>query len=274
MSMWKDGEPQVADCWSGKGGRIFACLEGIEQQRPTSKGQSHSFSLQYRSSRALLDFSPFRWLFKGHAVTAHSATLTPAPDTGAAGGTHTLQTREEPLRSVEEPLNWASDAPRTIKQMSKSTFFLEEAQEKGSEGRLVYLVMVRHPLQWLLSMVKESYGLKCEWGLAKQHDPAWLRLPCRIRFHIAADVGFANPLEVWNEYHRGYLNGSYFPPARTKIVRYEELVMETEATMNSILAAAGRPPIARERFEQASDAAKDHGNSGIHSSGIHQVFIR
>jgi hypothetical protein len=195
------------------------------------------FALQYRSSRALLEFSPFRWLFVGHAVTA-------------------------PATATEERLNWASDAPMTIKRAAQSTFVLNDALKKGAEGQLLYLVMVRHPLQWLLSMLKEPYGLKCQWQLAKRHDVKWLKMPCRIRFHITAQWTFANPLDVWNTYHRGYLNATYLPQGRTKIVRYEDLVAKTEATLNSILDAAGRPALGHASFRQATAAAKDHGKSG------------
>jgi hypothetical protein len=96
-----------------------------------------------------------------------------------------------------------------------------------------------------------------------------------MQFHIAAYASFDSPVAVWNHYHRGYLK--YFLPSHRIVIKYEDIVMKTEETLDRILVAAGQKSVKDHTggsFTLAKDSAKDHGDSHGHKKAVNKIVSK
>jgi hypothetical protein len=167
--------------------------------------------------------------------------------------------------ALKEKLSWAQDVPQLP---DFRTFDLADAWDYGREHSMLLISMVRNPLAWLVSLKRASYTMTCSYN-----DKLWVIKPCRMQFHIAAYARFESPVAVWNHYHRGYLK--YFLPSHSLVIKYEDIVMDTEATLDRIMVAAGQPSVkdtsADGSFKQAEASAKDHGHSHGHDKALKKM---
>jgi hypothetical protein len=125
---------------------------------------------------------------------------------------------------------------------------------------VVALVMVRDPMSWLQSMKKAPYDLK---GCINRYD--WLVSPCstpptyaewhghvpQTRLHLA------NIEAHWNEWTRDYQHMKDFGFADAVVVRYEDLVLDTDTQLARIASVLKLPAPAAVRHIHAP--AKNHG---------------
>jgi hypothetical protein len=137
------------------------------------------------------------------------------------------------------------------------------------KGGLVTVVVIRDPMSWIQSMRKAPYDLKgCllrkNWATSPCYFPAphkpGTSIP-KFKGIVAHEETFHldNIESVWNEWTRQYgeLASYGWAPGKSLMVSYEELVLDTEATLGRIAAAAGRPRPTD--FKQLRTPAKSHG---------------
>lgn len=133
------------------------------------------------------------------------------------------------------------------------------ALERMSDDKVVAFMMVRDPMSWLQSVSKAPYELSsCTGG------QDWLTRPCLHRvpagYNQAPPKQFSNLEEVWNAwtsaYEHYYKNGL----ERGLVIRYEDLVLEPERTMD-VIAAKLNMDKPDSGWSIAEKSAKYHGDS-------------
>jgi hypothetical protein len=148
---------------------------------------------------------------------------------------------------------WKHTKPSNIKP---------DVAERYSKDGVVVLVMVRDPLSWLQSMKKEAYDLN---DCARR--PTWLTAPCTTRpFFWEQGLRVPQPakefsslMEIWNEWTRDYEHMHDFGFANAVVIRYEDLVLNTEEELNKVARALALPE--KHSISQVVQAAKNHGHS-------------
>jgi hypothetical protein len=122
------------------------------------------------------------------------------------------------------------------------------------------LVMVRDPMSWLQSMKKAPYDLA---GCINRYD--WLTAPCSTpstyaewKGHVPQNQIHLNHIEAhWNEWTRDYRHMKDFGFSDAVVVRYEDLVLDTEAQLARIASVLKLPAPAA--VQQIHAPAKNHG---------------
>jgi hypothetical protein len=125
---------------------------------------------------------------------------------------------------------------------------------------VVALVMVRDPMSWLQSMKKAPYDLK---NCINKYD--WLTAPCstpptyaEFHGHVPQNVVSLPNIEAhWNEWVRDYQHMHDFGFSNAVVVRYEDLVLDTENQLARIASVLQLPKPAR--VQQMHAPAKNHG---------------
>jgi hypothetical protein len=135
--------------------------------------------------------------------------------------------------------------------------------------RVVALVMVRDPMSWLQSMKKAPYDLS---ACVNRYD--WLTAPCstpptynNMKGSVPQTVlHFQNIEAHWNEWTRDYRHMKDFGFSDAVVLRYEDLVLDTEAQLAHIANVLKLPAPAYVR--QLHTSAKSHGASNGRAAAI------
>jgi hypothetical protein len=125
---------------------------------------------------------------------------------------------------------------------------------------VVALVMVRDPMSWLQSMKKAPYDLS---GCVNRYD--WLTSPCSTppsyaewHGHVPQNQLHLKNIEAhWNEWTRDYQHMKDFGFSNAVVVRYEDLVLDTEGQLARIAQVLQQPKPAV--VQQIHAPAKNHG---------------
>mmetsp|Transcript_31531 Transcript_31531/g.61747 ORF Transcript_31531/g.61747 Transcript_31531/m.61747 type:complete len:685 (-) Transcript_31531:99-2153(-) len=158
---------------------------------------------------------------------------------------------------------------------------LDDELRSLAATNVTVIAMVRNPFAHMAGWLKSPYAIgSCAAG-------TWTRIlanRCEMREHMGAEtientsmpkrrkivVTFPRPgiVNVWNEYVRGYLELAS-KHDNMMILRYEDLVLDTELAFQTITNFAGVPM--PEQFIMMNDAAKRHGkpvNSSVAAAKI------
>lgn len=136
----------------------------------------------------------------------------------------------------------------------------------------VALVMVRDPLSWLDSMKRSPYDLK---GCV--HRDNWLTAPCKTPptyleywAHVPqTQISLPNLQSHWSEWTKDYQHMRDFRFHNAVVIRYEDIVMDTEGQIARIGAALGIKPT--EPVKQLHSSAKSHGVSNGRAAAIRKL---
>lgn len=129
----------------------------------------------------------------------------------------------------------------------------------------VALAMVRDPLAWLQSTKVAPYDLAgCVDG---KTGTSWLTGACTLPLHSASGGGAAYTMPgpqtlpslpaFWNEWTKDYERLQEFGFRQSLVIRYEDIVLDTEAVLEKIAQLVGVPP--PESVRQKHGPAKDIG---------------
>jgi hypothetical protein len=142
-------------------------------------------------------------------------------------------------------------------------------QSQMRSSNAVALVMLRDPMSWLQSMKKAPYDLKM---CTQRAD--WLTAPCSLPSSRPTPLGtaymtpvsLANIESHWNEWTKDYGHLSSYGFNSAVLIRYEDIVMDTEGVLNRISAAIGVPRA--EPTKHVHGSAKEHGSSNGRQAAI------
>mmetsp|Transcript_66704 Transcript_66704/g.145458 ORF Transcript_66704/g.145458 Transcript_66704/m.145458 type:complete len:395 (+) Transcript_66704:170-1354(+) len=159
-----------------------------------------------------------------------------------------------------------------LEVMSESSpTVLQEVQEEHAAA----LVMIRDPVSWLQSMHKAPYELstciagsswlskKCVHAVPAGYGQEGKRLPGVHKLVLP------NIEAVWNEWNAAYSNATSYGFAGGMVIRYEDLVLQPDETMQRIADFLKLPAPARVRPVLRS--AKRHGQSVGHNEAIQKL---
>jgi hypothetical protein len=132
-----------------------------------------------------------------------------------------------------------------------------EQVEKIREGEVLALAMVRNPLSWLQSTKHNPYHFK---QCTRKRN--WLTGQCSVCAHRGCAMfggnGESRPNieSFWNEYNEEYEHLARHGFAAATVVRYEDLVLDTESILQRIAAQTGQkaPKAARQVYDRAKPA--------------------
>jgi len=150
----------------------------------------------------------------------------------------------------------------------------------------VALVMIRDPLSWLTSLKKAPYDLKkCtrkeDWLTAPcttpptytdwiAHPDKYLRAPPpKFLYHPQKELTLPNLESFWNEWTRDYTHAADFGFADVLLIRYEDLVIETETQLKRIAKILDLP--APGEVTPLKTAAKSHGNPTDRNAALRKI---
>jgi hypothetical protein len=159
---------------------------------------------------------------------------------------------------------WKHSKPATI-----SSSWQQELRQCGA----VALVMLRDPLSWLQSIKKAPY----DYGACVRR-PGWLTSSCTLPAWrhsrnggrtAATPVTLASLEAHWNEWTREYNRLRAFGFADAVLIRYEDLVRDTDAEVSRIARAIGAPET--EVVKQVHASAKSHGDSAGRAEAIKKL---
>jgi hypothetical protein len=129
------------------------------------------------------------------------------------------------------------------------------------------LVMMRDPLSWLQSVRKSPYNLgSCV------HGSDWLSSPCTMTANTSPQNGThpsvsLSSLEAfWNVWYGEYAELPHKGFNHVVLIRYEDLVLNTERELNRVATAIGSPGLTHVVQQHAS--AKYHGQSNGRAAAI------
>jgi len=128
------------------------------------------------------------------------------------------------------------------------------------------LVMVRDPLSWLQSVRKSPYNLGSCVG------PNWLSSSCTMDANTSPQNGFhpsvtLSSLEAfWNVWYGEYAELPHKGFHHVVLIRYEDLVLNTERELNRVATAIGSPSV--RNVVQQHAPAKSHGQSNGRAAAI------
>lgn len=156
---------------------------------------------------------------------------------------------------------------------AKPTLLTQAYRESLKGHKIVPLIMIRDPLSWLWSVHKAPYNYR---DCTNKLD--WLSNPCAMsREHARMGPGFqyigpvklANLQAHWNEWTRDYLHMQDFGFHDAVLVRYEDLVLQTEVELSRIggVLGLGNPA----PFRQLQSPAKAHGASGGRQNALRKL---
>mmetsp|Transcript_149191 Transcript_149191/g.387958 ORF Transcript_149191/g.387958 Transcript_149191/m.387958 type:complete len:336 (-) Transcript_149191:59-1066(-) len=142
-------------------------------------------------------------------------------------------------------LFWKHSSLSILKLKSPNTL-------QGCNGSVVGLAMIRNPLAWLHSMHRQAYDLN---NCAQREN--WLKIPCRYPRgtpqHTLAGETFPNLQTIYTKWTQDYESLASFGFNRSLLIRYEDLVMDTEGVLSQIasLANLSLPDDGIVQFQQA-----------------------
>lgn len=174
---------------------------------------------------------------------------------------------------VTQEAHKKADAGHYLWKHTKPENISQEVRKKLNGT--VALVMVRDPLSWLQSLKKAPYDLK---RCTKKED--WLTAPCATPATFTDWIAHPDPLasipppkflyvpfpgrpalpnleSFWNEWTRDYTHMADFGFADSLVIRYEDLVTDTEKEIQRIAAILHLPPPTE--VTPLAAAAKGHG---------------
>lgn len=130
--------------------------------------------------------------------------------------------------------------------------------------KTVAIAMVRDPLAWLQSTKAAPYDLA---GCMRTYGTAWLTSPCTLPLQSDSGGGAAYTMPgpqtlpslpaFWNEWTADYERLQDFGFQQSLVIRYEDIVLDTEGVLGKIAALAGVPPPAS--VQQKHGPAKPGG---------------
>eukprot|EP00929_Paragymnodinium_shiwhaense_P078384 TRINITY_DN40618_c0_g1_i1.p1 TRINITY_DN40618_c0_g1~~TRINITY_DN40618_c0_g1_i1.p1 ORF type:complete len:295 (-),score=69.17 TRINITY_DN40618_c0_g1_i1:50-934(-) len=143
------------------------------------------------------------------------------------------------------------------KHVSLRRYFerVPEAADEFRTANTVAVAVVREPLSWLQSVHKAPYNLE---RCSKQ--PSWLTAPCPFvspEWHPPHGILFNDIEEYWNENTGDYNRLSDFGFQRSMVVRYEDIVMNTEGVIDRLAQLLQLD--APKALQQIDGPAKDGG---------------
>jgi len=146
---------------------------------------------------------------------------------------------------------------------------LTYVQRANLANKGVALVMIRDPLSWLQSMKKAPYDLR---ACVTRYD--WLTAPCSTpwnyaELHDTKPVHLSNIEAYWNEWTRDYQHMTDFGFSGAVVIRYEDLVLDTEGQLQRIAHAMNLP--APSTVRQVHGPAKSHGNANGRAAAISKL---
>jgi hypothetical protein len=162
---------------------------------------------------------------------------------------------------------WKHAKPSAMSRL-KSTL-----QSSGVVG----VAVIRDPMSWLQSMKKAPYDLgNCvhsyNWLTASCTLPAPCSGPPASNCAQAAHQGpmtFSSVPAFWNEWTKDYDKLNTFGFQKFVVVRYEDVVLQTEQVLADIATAAGLPAPAMVMQQHAP--AKTHGASNGRAAAIQKL---
>lgn len=146
------------------------------------------------------------------------------------------------------------------KHVSPRRYFdrVPEAREQFEHDGTVAVAVVRDPLSWLQSVHKAPYNLeKC----TKQSS--WLTEPCPFTspiWHPPHGIAFKDIEEYWNQNTADYDRLSDFGFSRSLVIRYEDVVLDTEGVMAKLGSLLQLDAPAAGSLQQVDGPAKDGGS--------------
>jgi hypothetical protein len=144
-----------------------------------------------------------------------------------SGGNSNLQPRGQVPYGKHNPIQAATvDGFRIPK---------EEYRQVQDLSRVLPIVMVRHPLDWMQSLCRQSYTVSWDRNSSSTSLPCpSLDTPVRVKLY--KDFSHDNVLDFWSEWYAGYWN--YTAGARL-VVRLEDLVFAPMETLFQICSCVG-----------------------------------
>lgn len=135
--------------------------------------------------------------------------------------------------------------------------------------KAIFLVLVRDPFRWLGALKKAPYEM----------EYVDYSSPCRVGLHAlnydecygdhlnrllpSEDIGelfkFANVVDYWNQFYRGYLNAHHDGEIQVLFLRYEDLIFNTAECIHVLRILIGGPALGD--FHIPSDPSKSHGTA-------------
>jgi hypothetical protein len=128
------------------------------------------------------------------------------------------------------------------------------------------LVMVRDPLSWLQSVRKSPYNL----GSCVGYN--WLSSSCTMNANTSPQNGFHPSVTLpsleafWNVWYGEYSDLPHKGFHHVVLIRYEDLVLNTERELNRVATAIGSPSV--RNVVQQHAPAKSHGQSNGRAAAI------
>jgi hypothetical protein len=147
----------------------------------------------------------------------------------------------------------------------------------GVPKNAVLLVCLRDPLSWLRSMRKAPYDLKsCVAGApygfnTHKKDGFWIEQPCTLKskrfgMYTMPRVDFSGLADYWNRWTTEYGELPRLGFEHVVFIRYEDMVLETEAVLAEIANVINREAPAN--AAQVHGPAKTHGRSNGRAEAI------
>lgn len=141
-----------------------------------------------------------------------------------------------------------------------------------TRDKVVAIMMVRDPMSWLQSMKKAPYELKpCVMG------KDWITKPCPhphpAGFYQAPPEEITDLEEMWNRWTRAYDHHDWNGFPEGIVVRYEDLVLEPELTMDMIAEKLDmKKPDGG--WDVLDRSAKNHGDSHGRLEAMEKITSR
>mmetsp|Transcript_55298 Transcript_55298/g.157132 ORF Transcript_55298/g.157132 Transcript_55298/m.157132 type:complete len:353 (+) Transcript_55298:85-1143(+) len=137
---------------------------------------------------------------------------------------------------------------------------------------VIGIAMIRNPMSWLRSFHRIAYDLHgCKDG------PDWLTRPCvwpgGSPSHLGG-VAMPNVEDLWNQWVHDYEDLSGFGFDHAAVIRYEDLVLDTEASLQRIAALAGQPLPAVIQQEDRNMAPTGKLNASGRALSVHRIESR
>lgn len=139
----------------------------------------------------------------------------------------------EKPQGLEECSFWKHSSLRVLKEVTPAV--LDYCDKNGVVG----LAMIRNPLSWLKSFKGAAYDLK-----ACHESEHWYNQPCTFPKTTSADSFLAmktykNVETIWKMWNTDYQSLSSYGFSKNLLIRYEDLVEDTEGTLGKIAVIAG-----------------------------------
>jgi hypothetical protein len=144
-----------------------------------------------------------------------------------------------------------------------------ELANLGIAKDVVLLVVLRDPLSWLQSMRKAPYDVhECVEGANpggnRERDGFWIEQPCTLESkkfggYTMPRVDLRGLADYWNLWTEEYDELPRYGFDRVVLIRYEDLVLQTEDVLAEVGQAVGREPPAT--VVHVHGPAKPHGRA-------------